>query len=132
MSAQARVDEVHPDNTVQLELLEPPRCRGCEGWCFWRLTPTSPLRLQSALALEPDELVTISMDRRQLLLGALMLHGLPWIGLLVGALAGVASIGGDLGALLGALAGLGVGSLLARRQQAAWKISAVLTRTGGS
>lgn len=131
MSAQARVDRLHPDRTVQLEILEPPRCPGCERWCLWRLAPTAPLRVESSLVLEPDELVTISIDRRHLLRGALMLHGLPWAGLLVGAVAGVTTIGGDLGALLGAIGGLASGSILARRQQANWKISTVLTRPGG-
>ena len=131
MSTQARVGQLHPDSTVQLEVLEPPRCRGCERWCLWRLAPTAPLRIRSALALQPNELVTVSIDRRQLLRGALMLHGLPWVGLLAGAVAGVASVGGDLGVLLGAIAGLGAGLFLARRQQVNWKISAVLTGTDG-
>ena len=128
LSAQARVGRAQPDSAVQLELIEPPRCSGCEGWCLLRRRPAAPLRIRSPVALRPDELVTISIDRRHLLRGALILHGLPWAGLLAGAVAGVLSIGGDPGALLGALAGLAAGALLARRSQGYWRISPVIAR----
>ena len=130
MTAQARVGQLHADHTVQLDILEPPRCSGCEGTCIWRWAPISSLRVQSSLALQPDELVTISIDRRHLLLGSLVLHGLPWAGLLAGVVAGVSSIGGDLGALLGSVAGLAGGSILARRWQDRWRIAPVLARAG--
>ena len=132
MSAQARVGRLNADHTVQLELLEPPRCSGCEGHCLWRWAPPAPLRVHSSPALQPGDLVTVSIDRRDVLLAALLLHGLPWAGLLAGALLGVSSLGGDLGALLGAVAGLAAGSMLARSQQARWQIEPVLTRAGGS
>lgn len=130
MTAQARVRQLNADRTVQLDILEAPRCSGCEGTCIWRWAPASSLRLPSSLALQPDELVTISIDRRHLLLGSLVLHGLPWAGLLVGAVAGVWSVGGDLGALLGSVVGLAGGSILARRGQERWRIAPVLARAG--
>lgn len=131
MSVQARVARLYADHTVQLELLEPPtRCSGCEGKCLWRWAPTAPLRLHTTVALQPEDRVTVTVDRRGVLLAALLLHGLPWLGLLTGALLGVWSLGGDLGTFLGALAGLAVGSMLARRRQAHWRIEPVLTRAG--
>jgi len=132
MTAQARVGRVHADHTVQLDILEPPRCGGCEGTCIWRWAPVSSLRVRSPLALQPNELVTISIERRHLLLGVLVLHGLPWAGLLAGAVAGVSSIGGDVGALLGAVIGLAGGSILARRAQARWRIAPALARASES
>ena len=128
LSAQARVRRAQPDSTVQLELIEPPRCSGCAGWCVLRRRAGAALRIRSPVALQPDDLVTLSIDRRHLLRGALVLHGLPWAGLVAGAVAGVASIGGDPGALLGALAGLAAGALLARRGQGRWRIAPVIAR----
>lgn len=130
MTAQARVRQLHADHTVQLDILEPPRCSGCERSCIWRWAPASSLRVRSSLALQPDELVTISVDRRYLLLGSLVLHGLPWAGLLAGVVVGISSIGGDLGALVGSVAGLAGGSILARRRQDRWRIAPVLARAG--
>ena len=130
MSAQARVERLYPDHTVQLELLEPTRCSGCEGNCLWRWASPAPLRLHSSLTLQPEDLVTVTVDRRDVLLAALLLHGSPWIGLLAGAFLGVWSVGGDLGTFLGAVVGLAVGAMLARRQQAHWRIEPVLTRAG--
>ena len=114
MTADARVERVHADRTVELSVVEPPRCKGCEGTCIWRVSPASSLRVRSNGQLQPGQLVTISLKRKDFLRGALLLHGLPWAGLVGGAALGALLRGGDLWVLVGAMIGL-AGGLLAMR-----------------
>ena len=127
MAARARVGRIHSDRRVELELVEPPRCRGCEGVCTWRWSRVGALPLTTDLSLQPGEVVRLVMPTQRVLQGALLLHGLPWGGLVVGAAAGVAGLGGDLGCLLGAVAGLALGLFLARRIETRWQVAATLT-----
>ena len=114
MTADARVERVHPDRTVELSVVEPPRCKGCEGTCMWRLSPASTLRVRGDGRLRPGQLVTISLKRKHFLHGALLLHGLPWAGLVAGAGLGTLVAGGDIAVLIGAVTGLAVGLLATR------------------
>ncbi len=128
MTVQARVGGADDEGSFELDLIEPPRCSGCEGRCIWRWAPVSSLRVRSELDLQPGEIVTISLRRQLLLHGALALHGLPWGGLLLGAAAGALIQGGDLGTVVGAVAGLGGGLLAGRRLQRARRIAPDLIR----
>ena len=133
MTARARVERVRADRTVDLRILAPPPCSGCEGACLWGRAPVSALRVRSSLRHRPGELVSVSLKHRHFLQGALLMHGLPWAGLLAGAGAGWSSQGGDLGSLLGALTGLGAGLLAGRRLQHRWRVSptvAAVLQTG--
>ena len=126
MTVKARVRRINPDRSVDLSILPPPRCSGCEGVCLWGWAPVSSLRLHDAGRHHPGDLVTVSLKSRHALQGALLLHGLPWAGLLVGAAAGVAGLGGDLGALIGALAGLAAGLTAGRSLQGHWRVAPTL------
>ncbi len=114
MTVQARVRRTHADRSVDLSILPPPRCSGCEGVCLWGWAPVSSLRLHASGRHRPGDLVSVSLKSRHALHAALLVHGLPWAGLLVGAAAGVAGLGGDAGALIGALSGLGAGLMAGR------------------
>ena len=90
-----------------------PRCEGCEGLCVWRRLPRAErLTFASRLPVAVGERVVVALPDRYLLLGSLLVHGLPLASLLGGALAGVATLGSDLGAAVGALAGV-AGAILA-------------------
>lgn len=126
MTVQARVRRIHADRSVDLSILPPPRCSGCEGVCLWGWAPVASLRLQDAGRHQPGDLVSVSLKSRLALHGALLVHGLPWAGLLVGAAVGVAGLGGDPGALVGALTGLGTGLLSGRSLQRRWRVTPTL------
>ncbi len=89
---------------------------------MWGWKPPSSLRIRDTGRLRRGDLVSVSLRNRHVLLGTLVVHGLPWIGMLAGTVAGVASIGGDLGALLGAVAGLALGVLAGARAQGLWPV----------
>jgi len=127
MAARARVGRIRSDRRVELELIEPPRCSGCEGVCTWRWSPAGAFPLTTDSSLEPGEVVRLVMPTQRVLQGALLLHGLPWGGLVAGAAAGVAGLGGDSGCLLGAVAGLAAGLFLARRLETRWQVAATLS-----
>jgi positive regulator of sigma E activity len=115
MTIQARVRRIDSCNTVELELSEAIRCSGCRGGCFWRRTFPTALRVRVDARLGVGELVSVSLPARSVLRAALILHGLPWAGILAGA-AAAASLGGssDLSCLLGAVIG-GLGALAVAR-----------------
>lgn len=126
MTVRARVRRVEHDRWVDLAILPAPRCSGCEGTCMWGWAPPSSLRLRASGGHQPGDLVTVSLRNRQVFRGTLLLHGLPWAGLLAGTVAGAMSLGGDLGASLGAVTGLIVGLLAGRRLQGSWRVRPVL------
>lgn len=109
MTADATVTRVGADGRVEVEFGPPPRCRGCEGACLWRRMPgLQRLSLDTAVALSVGEPVVVAIPDRYLLLGAIVVHGLPLAALLAGALAGVALGGSDLSAVAGAVAGVAI------------------------
>lgn len=94
----------------------------------WRLEVDEPF--------EPGQVVVVSMPERALLLAGLVLHGLPWLGLVAGAVAGGALLGSDLGALAGAIAALVAVALmmpsLRRRVEAETAAALRIQRAGGA
>ena len=122
MTARARVRRVEGGRWLDLAILPPPRCSGCQGTCMWGWKPPSTLRIRDTGRHRPGDFVSVSLQDRHVLHGTLLVHGLPWAGLLLGTVAGVLSVGGDPGALLGAAAGLGLGLLAGRRLQGRWRV----------
>lgn len=106
MSVRAVVRGVGADGWVDLELAPGRRCAGCAGACLWRRLPdVARTRLPSARRFEAGTPVLVVLPERYLLLGALLLHGLPWAALLLGGAVGALVGGSDLAGLLGAVLG---------------------------
>ena len=104
MTARAVVTAVHTDGCVELEVARPARCAGCAGMCTWRRLPESAqLRLWTPDAWNVGAQVEVALPERFVLLSALLLHGLPWAALLIGALLGAYAVPGDVGAIAGAV-----------------------------
>ena len=99
---------------------------------MWGWAPPSSLRVRDSDRHRPGDLVTVSLRNRQVFRGTLLLHGLPWAGLLAGTVAGTVSLGGDLGASLGAVSGLAAGLLAGRRLQGSWNVRPVLDKVNDS
>ncbi len=111
MTTRARVRAVHPGGFVDVEFVPAARCRGCEGSCTWFRAPmVGELRLRARVPLTVGETVLVSLPARYLLLGAVLVHGLPWAMLLLGGLAGALAGNSDLSCLIGAVIGF-VGTL---------------------
>ncbi len=108
MTTRARVRAVHAGALVDVEFLPAPRCQGCEGSCAWFRTPKmGKLRLRATAPLTVGETVFVSLPVRYILLGAGLLHGLPWAMLVLGGLAGALAGNSDLSCLIGAVIGFG-------------------------
>ena len=89
---------------VEIEFAAPLQCRGCEGICTWRRLPlVQRADFATTLPLQAGDHVDVSLPERYVLLGTLLVHGLPLAALLGGALAGVATTGTDAGCLAGAV-----------------------------
>ena len=99
---------------------------------MWGWKPPSSLRVRGSGRHRTGELVSVSLRYRQVFHATLLVHGLPWAGLLAGTVAGVMSLGGDPGALLGAVAGLGLGLLAGRRLQGRWQVRPEVIRVDDS
>ncbi len=114
MTTRALVRAIFADGTVEVAFPPAPRCRGCEGSCTWFHRPIeTPIRVRVPVALEVGQAVWISLPARYILLGAVLLHGLPWTMLLLGALAGALLGDSDLSCLGGALLGLAGATVVA-------------------
>ncbi len=112
MSTRARVRAVHAGGLVDVEFLPAPRCQGCEGSCAWFRAPKlGELRLRATTPLTVGETVLVSLPVRYILLGAVLLHGLPWVMLMLGGLAGALIGNSDLSCFSGATIGFS-GTLL--------------------
>jgi positive regulator of sigma E activity len=119
MTADATVTRVSADGRVEVEFGPPARCGGCEGACLWRRMPAAQrLTFESSLALTVGEPVVVALPDRYLLLGAVLVHGLPLAALLAGALAGLAVGGSDLTAAAGAVLAVAAALLVAPRLRA--------------
>jgi positive regulator of sigma E activity len=104
MTARAVVTAFHADGSVDLEIATPARCAGCAGMCAWRRLPESVrLRVPAAGGARVGADVLVALPERYVLLGALLLHGLPWAALLAGAALGAYAVPGDVGAVAGAV-----------------------------
>ena len=107
MTARAIVRAVREGGLVDLEIDDSSRCAGCAGACFWRRVPAATrARLPGPASLPVGSFVLIALPERYVLLSAVLLHGLPWVGLLAGAALGAYLTGHDLGTLLGAVLGV--------------------------
>jgi positive regulator of sigma E activity len=74
---------------------------------MWRRIQTQRLRCKLGGTVPGiGSSVSVSIPERNLLYGALAVHGAPLAGLLLGALIGMLAIGGDLGTLAGAVLGI--------------------------
>ena len=82
MTAEATVTRVSANGRVEVEFGPPARCRGCEGTCLWRRLPGAAPHFDTPLALAVGEPVLVALPDRYLLLGALLVHGLPLAALL--------------------------------------------------
>jgi len=119
MTADATVTRIGRDGRVEVEFGPPAGCSGCEGACLWRRLPSAQrLSFDTPLPLAVGETVVVALPDRYLLLGAMLVHGLPLAALLVGALVGVAVAGSDLGGVAGALGGVAAALLIAPRLRA--------------
>jgi positive regulator of sigma E activity len=107
MTSRAQVCAVHEDGSIDVKILSAPRCRGCEGACTWfRAADSSLLRLRYSADVTVGEIVQVSLPAREILFGAILLHGLPWVMLLLGGSLGAWLGGDDLSCLFGAILGL--------------------------
>ncbi|HZF30760.1 MAG TPA: SoxR reducing system RseC family protein [Gammaproteobacteria bacterium] len=105
LTAAGTVVRVAEHGRFEVELAAPPRCRACSGACAWR----RPDAVHRGLFASPHrfavgDAVVVRLPERYLLLGSLLLYGLPLTALICGAAAGAAVTGSDLGTALGAVA----------------------------
>jgi positive regulator of sigma E activity len=99
---------------VDVELEPPPRCEGCNGACLWYRVPhPERLTLAADTAFEVGAPVTVTLPDRLLLLGVLLVYGVPLAALLAGGVAGSVLLESDLGAVVGAGAALAIAVLVA-------------------
>jgi len=113
MMTPARVHAVHLGGLVDVKFPPVPRCQGCDGSCTWFRTPQiGEFRLRATVPLTVGESVFVLLPVRYVLFGAILLHGLPWVMLLLGAFAGALVGNNDLSCFIGAMIGF-VGTLVA-------------------
>lgn len=108
MTTSAVVLGVADDGAVDVEISGAVGCRGCEGTCTWRrmrsLTRMTITGVDIPVAV--GDVVTVELPADSVMLGALLLYGLPLAGLLSGALLGGWLAGwSDLAVLVGAVSG---------------------------
>jgi positive regulator of sigma E activity len=116
MTARAVVRRTQSAGCIEVEFSDLPRCRGCEGACMWRRLPVATrLRVATELPVRIGDSVLVALPERYVLVGAILLHGLPWAALLAGAVAGFVATGTDTGSVLGALGAVALALLAARR-----------------
>lgn len=104
MTAPAVVAEISADGSVELDIAAGTACAGCAGVCLWRRLPDKHrTRLPAAVTLTQGARVLVCLPQRYVLMSAVLLHGLPWAALLLGAGVGAALAPGDAGTLAGAV-----------------------------
>jgi sigma-E factor negative regulatory protein RseC len=90
---------------IEVELAA-PRCEGCSGLCAWRMPRAERMTFATRDPLAVGDSVVVAVPDRYLLLASMLVYGLPLVGLLGGALVGLAALASDLGAAVGAAAGI--------------------------
>ena len=116
MTARAVVSGICADGFVDIEVTEAARCAGCAGACMWRRSTAAPrARLRTSTHLPVGTPVLVVLPQRYVLLAALLLHGLPWIALLLGAATGALVTGSDLGSLLAAVLAIAISLMMTPR-----------------
>ena len=89
--------------SIDVEFAPPTRCKGCDGACLWYRVPArQTATFQAPLGVQVGSTVTVTLPERYLLLGTLLVYGVPLAALLAGAVLGMAALGSDLGATVGA------------------------------
>jgi sigma-E factor negative regulatory protein RseC len=107
VAARARVLAINPDGGLRLEVLTGSGCEGCRGDCVsLACAPVADVRVAACPSIAVGDEIVVSVSAAALLRSALWTHGVPWVGLLLGAVAGAALGGTDLSCLLGAGVGL--------------------------
>lgn len=113
LTARGVVRGIADDGFVEIELEETPRCAGCAGMCMWRrIDADRKTRVPATSPVRAGTPVLVSLPHRCVLQASLLLHGLPWAALLLGAACGASTLHGDFGALVGALVAVGLAVLL--------------------
>jgi positive regulator of sigma E activity len=98
---------------LDIDLVPPPRCKGCDGACLWYRVPSNQcFTLATDLALPVGSAVTVTLPDRWVFLGAALVYGLPLAALLIGAALGNLVFASDGGAAASAALAL-VGALFA-------------------
>jgi len=118
--ARARVRAAHRNGRVSLELVGPPACPGCRCGRLTRPHGALDLVASARQPLSEGDEVLLTVPAREVLRGALWLHGLPWLALVVGATLGAAAGSGDGAALIGAVVGLGASLAVLRLTRPRW------------
>jgi positive regulator of sigma E activity len=114
MTADATVVAVTAISRVEVEFDPPRGCSGCERACLWRRMPVAQrLTFDTSLTLAVGDPVVVALPDRYLLLGSILVHGLPLAAMLGGAVAGAVLGGSDGAAVLGAALAIGAGLLAA-------------------
>ena len=94
--------------SIDVEFAPPARCKGCDGACLWyRVPDRQRATFQAPANVGVGTTVTVTLPDRYLLLGTLLVYGVPLAALLAGAVLGMTAFGTDLGAAAGAALGLG-------------------------
>ncbi|HUQ53387.1 MAG TPA: SoxR reducing system RseC family protein [Gammaproteobacteria bacterium] len=92
---------------IAVEFAAPPRCKGCGGACLWyRVPPSEELTLAASPAIPVGATVAVTLPDRYLLLGAVLVYGVPLAALLAGAGTAAALFGTDLAVAAGAVLAL--------------------------
>ena len=92
---------------VIVELAPPARCEGCSGACLWYRVPASErFTLRASGTLPVGASVAVTLPERYVLLGAVLVYGLPLGALLAGGAAAAAIFATDFSAAAGAAAAL--------------------------
>jgi positive regulator of sigma E activity len=105
LTAAGTVVRVADHGRFEVELAAPLRCRACSGACAWRVSDAADRQIfASSHCFAVGDAIVVRLPERYLLLGSLLLYGMPLAALIFGAAAGAAVAGSDIGAALGAVA----------------------------
>lgn len=122
MVATGRVLAARAPGRLAVELTSQDACPGCRCGRLMLM----PDRRRTELLLDVDcqrpagEEILVKLPATAFLRAALLLHGLPLVGLLFGAVVAAVLGSGDLGCAIGAVAGLSGTLLLVSRIQRRW------------
>lgn len=137
MTAGGVVCRSAADGYVEIEFAAQSQCKGCEGMCMWRRLPlVNRAAFPTNLPLAVGDRVDVYVPQRYVLLGALLVHGLPLAALLAGGVIGALLTGTDLGCLAGAVIAvvatvLGTPGLRRRIEKSTMRQIMVRPRTAG-
>lgn len=109
ITVDAQVIATYPDGYVSLQFAPPRQCGACGGTCLWKRLQAARIdRLPAPERLDPGARVSVALAGSRVLVGSLLLYGLPLVAILAGAAAGAMATGSDWGTLVGAMLGIGL------------------------